>query len=62
VLERLPDGSQVKVPVGEIALLDGKRLRQSSLIPDSVMTMDWRDYPEHEDPPRRTPDILGRHL
>jgi carboxyl-terminal processing protease len=47
---RLPDGSQVNVPVGEIALLDGTRLRRSGLLPDSVMAMEWRDYPEHADP------------
>jgi carboxyl-terminal processing protease len=48
--ERLPDGSEVSVPVGEIALVDGTRLRQSGLIPDRVMTVDWRDFAEDDDP------------
>ena len=48
--ERLPDGSRVDVPFGEIALVDGTRLRQSGLIPDSVMAVDWRDYLEDDDP------------
>ena len=48
--ERLPDGSRVDVPVGELALVDGTRLRESGLVPDSVMTVDWRDYPEDDDP------------
>jgi len=48
--ERLPDGSQVDVPFGEIALADGTRLRESGLIPDSVMAVDWRDFPERDDP------------
>ena len=47
---RLPDGSQIEVPFGEIALLDGTRLRQSGIIPDSVMTVDWRDFLEQDDP------------
>jgi carboxyl-terminal processing protease len=47
---RLPDGSQIEVPFGEIELLDGTRLRQSGLIPDSVMTVDWRDFLEQDDP------------
>ncbi|MBW6457026.1 MAG: hypothetical protein K0A98_14180 [Trueperaceae bacterium] len=48
--ELLPDGSRVDVPYAELALVDGTRLRQSGLIPDSVMTVDWRDDSEDEDP------------
>jgi C-terminal processing protease CtpA/Prc len=48
--ERLPGGSRVDVPYAELALVDRTRLRQSGLIPDSVMDVDWRDYPEEEDP------------
>jgi carboxyl-terminal processing protease len=48
--EQLPNGSRVDVPVGELALADGTRLRQTGLIPDSVMDVDWRDYREDEDP------------
>ena len=47
---RLRDESEVLVPFGEMELLDGTRLRPNGLIPDSVMTVDWRDFPEHEDP------------
>jgi C-terminal processing protease CtpA/Prc len=47
---RLPDGSQIEVPFGEIELLDGTRLRQNGLIPDSVMAVDWRDFLEQDDP------------
>jgi len=50
VAEQLSDGSLVAVPSGELALVDGTRLRQSGLIPDSVMAVDWRDYPEDDDP------------
>ena len=46
----LPHDSEILVPVGEIELLDGTRPRQSGFKPDSVMTVDWRDYPEAEDP------------
>jgi C-terminal processing protease CtpA/Prc len=49
VPERLPDGSRVDVPYAELALVDGTRLRQSGLIPDSVMDVDWRDHSEDED-------------
>jgi carboxyl-terminal processing protease len=48
--ERLPDGSQLNVPAGELELLDGTRLRRTGLIPDREMAMDWRDYPEEQDP------------
>jgi carboxyl-terminal processing protease len=48
--EQLVDGSLVEVPSLDIALPDGTRLRRSGLRPDSVMAVDWRDYPEHADP------------
>jgi carboxyl-terminal processing protease len=50
IFQDLPDGSNVNVPFGEIELLDGTRPRLSGLVPDSVMTTDWRDHPEHDDP------------
>jgi C-terminal processing protease CtpA/Prc len=49
VPERLPGGSRVDVPYAELALVDRTRLRQSGLIPDSVMDVDWRDDSEDED-------------
>jgi carboxyl-terminal processing protease len=48
--ERLMDGSRLTVPSAEFVLADGTRLRRSGLVPDRIMPMDWRDYPEEDDP------------
>ncbi len=48
--ERLWNDSVIVVPNSEVELLDGSRPRQSGFRPDSIMTVDWRDFSERDDP------------